>query len=323
MVGKIVPFSDELAGMIDERMEELTDELGSEPGPDDRLFPDHLEHLEHEISQAMKSADIDPAILYAFEETGLMVSEENRDMFSDQQLAEWETAIARYREEHDQPDDIQYPLGIISMYGPDDQVTTKVVASVMTTPESEPIMERFVSSNIAENPSITEKMMKFFESHGVVGVVSSGGNMGCPHEEGPDFPVGEDCPFCPFWKGKQGSAAIDEFDSIGDENESEFLSQLLESIPPELVDQFQEIADATTSEDEFVNAIMVGPCPECDSDSTRDCENDPEIEDPTIGKCDNCGQLWCCDCDETFRTVQAANDHECPFWDAFEKRYPF
>ena len=29
--------------------------------------------------------------------------------------------------------------------------------------------------------------------------------MGCPHEEGEDFPLGEDCPFCPFWKGKQGS----------------------------------------------------------------------------------------------------------------------
>ena len=32
----------------------------------------------------------------------------------------------------------------------------------------------------------------------------SDGNMGCPHEEGEDFPDGEDCP---FWKGKQGSEA--------------------------------------------------------------------------------------------------------------------
>ena len=29
--------------------------------------------------------------------------------------------------------------------------------------------------------------------------------MGCPHEEGKDFPVDEDCPFCHFWAGKQGS----------------------------------------------------------------------------------------------------------------------
>jgi hypothetical protein len=24
----------------------------------------------------------------------------------------------------------------------------------------------------------------------------------CPHEEGEDFPLGEDCPFGAFWKGK-------------------------------------------------------------------------------------------------------------------------
>jgi hypothetical protein len=29
--------------------------------------------------------------------------------------------------------------------------------------------------------------------------------MGCPHEEGPDFPIGEGSPFCPLWAGKQGS----------------------------------------------------------------------------------------------------------------------
>jgi hypothetical protein len=33
----------------------------------------------------------------------------------------------------------------------------------------------------------------------------SDGNMGCPHEEGEDFPEGGDCPFRPFWRGKQGS----------------------------------------------------------------------------------------------------------------------
>lgn len=36
--------------------------------------------------------------------------------------------------------------------------------------------------------------------------LATDGNIGCPHEEGEDFPSGEDCPFCPFWKGKQGSA---------------------------------------------------------------------------------------------------------------------
>jgi hypothetical protein len=45
----------------------------------------------------------------------------------------------------------------------------------------------------------------FFLQHGVKQVAMSQGNMGCPHEEGEDFPHVEDCPFCPFWKGKQGA----------------------------------------------------------------------------------------------------------------------
>ena len=48
-------------------------------------------------------------------------------------------------------------------------------------------------------------MKDFFLQHGVRQVAMTEGNMGCPHEEGEDFPVGGDCPFCPFWTGKQGS----------------------------------------------------------------------------------------------------------------------
>jgi len=33
--------------------------------------------------------------------------------------------------------------------------------------------------------------------------VVTDGIIGCPHEEGIDFPVGEGCPYCPFWRGKQ------------------------------------------------------------------------------------------------------------------------
>jgi hypothetical protein len=26
--------------------------------------------------------------------------------------------------------------------------------------------------------------------------------IGCPHEEGTDYPEGEACPQCPFWQGR-------------------------------------------------------------------------------------------------------------------------
>jgi hypothetical protein len=56
------------------------------------------------------------------------------------------------------------------------------------------------------NPKVAEQIKAFFAAHGVVKVATSDGILGCPHEEGEDFPEGEDCPFCPFWRGKQGTA---------------------------------------------------------------------------------------------------------------------
>jgi hypothetical protein len=58
-----------------------------------------------------------------------------------------------------------------------------------------------------ENPKVPKTIERFFKKHGVTRVGMSDGNMGCPHEEGKDFPEGGDGPFCPWWKGKQGSGA--------------------------------------------------------------------------------------------------------------------
>jgi hypothetical protein len=55
------------------------------------------------------------------------------------------------------------------------------------------------------NAKVQRELREFFQHHAVQSVGMSEGNMGCPHEEGEDFPMGEDCLFCPFWKGKQGS----------------------------------------------------------------------------------------------------------------------
>ena len=56
----------------------------------------HPEHLEHEMVQAMKLANIDPAKIYAFEKTGRLVTEENLDVLTEADLTEWEAAIDEY-----------------------------------------------------------------------------------------------------------------------------------------------------------------------------------------------------------------------------------
>lgn len=100
---------------------------------------------------------------------------------------------------------VQYPLGTVAFYGPHDKVATKIVAAVFRHAEDEPILNRWVGTDVTTSPKVQKELQEFFEQHGVKQVVMTQGNMGCPHEEGEDFPLGEDCPFCPFWRGKQGS----------------------------------------------------------------------------------------------------------------------
>jgi hypothetical protein len=99
----------------------------------------------------------------------------------------------------------EYPIGTVALYGPDDKATTKIAAGVITSPTAEPIVRRWVATDVTTNPMVQQEMKEFFAGHGVKSVAISEGNMGCPHQEGEDFLEGTDCPFCPFWAGKQGS----------------------------------------------------------------------------------------------------------------------
>jgi len=99
----------------------------------------------------------------------------------------------------------KYPIGTVALYGPDDKTTTKIAAGVITGPTAEPIIERWVATEVTTNPKIQNQIKEFFMKNGVETVIATSGNMDCPHEEGEDFPDGDDCPFCPFWKGKQGN----------------------------------------------------------------------------------------------------------------------
>jgi len=101
-VFKATPVSDELAEALEEQKQRFIEKFGREPGPDDNLFFDAppLEHMEHYMVQAMEQAGIDPAVIFAFEQTGLIITEENQHLVSDRDRAEWEAAVLKYRARH-------------------------------------------------------------------------------------------------------------------------------------------------------------------------------------------------------------------------------
>lgn len=206
---KAMPISDEMKDLLDEQHDSFVQQCGREPKPDDPLFPDapHPEHMEHQMVEMMKEAGINPAIIHAFEKTGRLVTEENQHLLSDAELDQWESAIEEYEIERGAGEPPEFPIGTVALYGPDDKTTTKIVAGVFLEEDAGPIIERWVGTDVKESPKVQQEIEEFFALHGVKSIAATDQNMGCPHEEGEDFPVGEDCPFCPFWKGKQGSNA--------------------------------------------------------------------------------------------------------------------
>lgn len=49
----------------------------------------------------MADEGLEPAVLYAFERLGYLVTEDNADQFTDDQLEAWDAAVAEFRRIHD------------------------------------------------------------------------------------------------------------------------------------------------------------------------------------------------------------------------------
>lgn len=73
---------------------------GRPPRPDEPIFgatEEEREQLWADMLSAMRRAGIDPALIYATEKTGRIVTEENTGMLTAEELAEWYAAIEEYR----------------------------------------------------------------------------------------------------------------------------------------------------------------------------------------------------------------------------------
>ena len=97
-----------------------------------------------------------------------------------------------------------YPIATIAYYGPDDKLATKVAVGIVTAKEKVAFLERWYSEegDVRFDKTINQQIVEFIERHNVRSVVMSDGIIGCPHEEGIDYPEGESCPKCPYWANR-------------------------------------------------------------------------------------------------------------------------
>jgi hypothetical protein len=98
-----------------------------------------------------------------------------------------------------------YPVGTIAFYGPDDRRASKVAVAVFVAPDTEPVALRrwFADSGDVRTDATFEEIALFLQDHEVRSVAMTEAMLGCPHEEGIDYPEGEACPVCPFWAGRE------------------------------------------------------------------------------------------------------------------------
>ena len=95
-----------------------------------------------------------------------------------------------------------YPVATLAFYGSDDRRASKVAVGIVAQEGAEPAeLMRWFSDDydVRDDDGINRAIVQFIEQQGVKTVVVAGGIIGCPHEEGIDYPSGTKCPECPFW----------------------------------------------------------------------------------------------------------------------------
>jgi hypothetical protein len=106
----MIPIDQETAEMVTRQKQLFRERFGREPGPDDPLFFDPVASTPQFLSdesqgamwnsllQAAGDAGIDPALIYAMNKTGRIITEDNARFLTDAELQEWNDAVTEYHE---------------------------------------------------------------------------------------------------------------------------------------------------------------------------------------------------------------------------------
>jgi hypothetical protein len=103
--GKTIRMHPEVHNALLEQRAAFVEKFGREPGPDDPVFfdpdaatpqPFPRQTYHDGMIEMLRAMGAAPEIIYAFEKTGRIVTNDNMAYLTDAELAEWEAAIAEY-----------------------------------------------------------------------------------------------------------------------------------------------------------------------------------------------------------------------------------
>lgn len=97
-----------------------------------------------------------------------------------------------------------FPIATVAFYGKDNKTATKLVCATIPHQGAEPeiIKKWFSETDIRKSETTLNEVLNFIDENNVQTVSMVEEILGCPHEEGIDYPEGESCPKCLYWKGR-------------------------------------------------------------------------------------------------------------------------
>ncbi len=97
-----------------------------------------------------------------------------------------------------------YPVATIAYYGPTDKVASKVTVGIIAeeSADPEPLNSWYSDNDVRKDARILEELLVFIAKYNAKSVVMVDKIIGCPHQEGIDYPDGDKCPVCTFWKNR-------------------------------------------------------------------------------------------------------------------------
>ncbi len=103
-----------------------------------------------------------------------------------------------------------YPIATIAFYGPNNNLATKVVCAIINHDgaEAEPMEKWFSSVDLRKSEKVLNEVLNFIDKNGVKTVSMVEDIIGCPHEEGIDYPEGNACPKCTYWENRDRFAGF-------------------------------------------------------------------------------------------------------------------
>ena len=88
-----------------------------------------------------------------------------------------------------------------------------MAVGIILFPDTEPAeMRRWMISEgeIRYDEQVLAEVIGFLKANEAHSVAMTSGILGCPHEEGIDYPNGETCPECPFWATRDRWAEVQQ-----------------------------------------------------------------------------------------------------------------